>query len=127
MAYIGIVCVRRVTLDEFIPFLDEDAELQKMAASRRRLLHDPFVTCIAGVQSELIPHVFGNVSRRLGSWKGLASGGGLLSGVDVLRRRHGALHVCAGSWSVALSVVAVSDASVVRWSQHRGALHFHQH
>ena len=60
-------------MDEFIPFLDEDARLEKTAASRRRTLFDPFVTCIAGVQTELLPHVFGNVSRRLGSSKGLGS------------------------------------------------------
>ena len=57
----------RLSLDEYIVFLDEDAEIQKGAAGKRRVLRDPFVTSIAGVQPDVIPHVFGSGSRRLGS------------------------------------------------------------
>ena len=57
----------RFTLDEYIIFLDEDAEIEKGAANKRRVLRDPFVTSVAGVQSDVIPHVFGPVSRRPGS------------------------------------------------------------
>ena len=102
----GTVCVRRVTLDEFIPFLDEDAFLEKTAASRRRVLFDPFVTCIAGVQTELIPYVFGNVSRRLGSRKGYAKGGGSVLGVDVSEAQ--AWSVACGRGIVAGGVVSCS-------------------
>ena len=61
------VRVWRFTLDEYIIFLDEDAEIEKGAATRRRVLRDPFVTSVAGVQADVIPHVFGSVSSRLGS------------------------------------------------------------
>ena len=60
-----------MSLDEYIMFLDEDAEIQKGAAVKRRILRDPFVTSVAGVQADVIPHVFGSVSRRLGSCSAL--------------------------------------------------------
>ena len=67
-------------MDELIVFLDEDAEIEKGAATRRRVLRNPLVTTIAGVQADLIPHVFGNVSRRLGSLDVFRDGGMIVAG-----------------------------------------------
>ena len=51
--------------------------------SRRLQLRDagyPFVTTIAGVQADVIPYVFGNVSRRLGSLDVFRDGGMIVAG-----------------------------------------------
>ena len=60
-------------LDEFIVFVDEDAEVSKGAASRRRHLQPSKITTTCGMQYDFLPEVLGKKAGRNAFWGGGAS------------------------------------------------------
>jgi hypothetical protein len=48
-----------ITLDELIVFLDDNGEVTKGAATKIRRMKGAKITCLAGVQLDCLPEVFG--------------------------------------------------------------------